>query len=160
MSQPAKRKQYRPKKSKDEVSHYDLRREELWNNYSDPTSPTFNNVLRSAIRAGYSESTARVIAQEPWFIKRRENFVQLLPKAEENILECLNLDTKIPVLINQELTYKHDHALLRIKHDASTFVAETVGRQRFSKKLTLQHSGKVSLLNESLDQVFDEEGKD
>lgn len=154
------RKQYRPKKEEGQESHFDLRQEEAWSYYIDPTSPTFNNAMRSAIKAGYAETTARVIPQENWWIKRRENFIKMMPQVEENLMETLNLETKFPVVINQQIVYKHDPALLRIKHDSTVFVAETIGKNRFSKKLTLQHTGKVSLLNESLDSVFDEEGSD
>lgn len=152
-----KRKQYRPKKKEGEVEHFDLRQEEAWNFYIDPTSPTFNNAYKSAIKAGYAETTARVLPQEAWWCKRRDNFVSMMPKAEENLVETLNLETKFPTLVDGKIVFKHDPALLRIKHDSTVFVAETVGKQRFSKKLTLQHTGKVSLLNESLDTIFDEE---
>lgn len=151
------RKQYRPKRPEGEESHFDLRRLQCWEYYIDPESPTFNNVMRSAMRAGYAETTARVIGQEPWFMKRREVFTQMLPKAEENLLETLTMETKFPIKIDDKIINKHDPALLRIKHDSSVFVAETVGKQQYSKKMTLQHTGKVSLLNESLDTIFDEE---
>ncbi len=154
------RKQYREERANNDDYHFDLRQEECWNYYIDPQSPTFNNAMRSAMRAGYAESTARTIAQEPWFCKRRETFTKMMPKVEENLMETLNLETKFPVEVNGKIVYKHDASLLRIKHDSTTFVAETLGKNRFSKKLTLQHTGKVSLLNESLDQVFDEEESD
>lgn len=152
-----KRKQYRPKKKDGEVEYFDLRQEQAWNFYIDTSSDTFNNAYKSAIKAGYAETTARVLPQEAWWIKRRDGFISMMPKVEENLMETLNLETKFPVVVDGKTVYKHDPVLLRIKHDSTTFVAETLGKNRFSKKVTLQHTGKVSLLNESLDTIFDEE---
>ena len=77
--------------------------------------------------------------------------------AEEIFIEDMYMETRTPVVVDGETLYKIEPQLRRIRHDSATFVAETVGKQRYSKKVTLQHTGKVSLLNESLDTIFDEE---
>lgn len=152
-----KKKETRVKLKEDQEAHFDLRREMAFSNYCDPLSETYNNALKSAVKAGYTKKTARSITTETWWRKRVENLIKMLPRAEEIFIEDMYMETRTPVVVDGQTLYKIEPQLRRIRHDSATFVAETVGKQRYSKKVTLQHTGKVSLLNESLDTIFDEE---
>lgn len=154
-----KKKETRQKLAEGQEHHYDLRRDLAFSFYSDPESDSFNNAMKSAIKAGYSESTARSITMENWWRKRVENLAKMLPRAEEIFIEDMYMETRTPIIIDGVTLYKIEPQLRRIRHESATFVAETVGKKVFSKKITLQHTGKVSLLNESLDTIFDEEGE-
>ncbi len=101
-----------------ELDVVDPRQELFLSYWLDPKSETFNQVYKSALRAGYSQSYAEKIrsANTEWMsniVKDKE----LLAKAEAN-LDYFLVKTK-----NEKL-----------KWNATEFVSETLGKQRFSKK--------------------------
>lgn len=99
-------------------------------NYLNPSSPTFSNALQSAIKSGFSKEYSRQIAsiKNEWITEsiRQED---LLSKAESNLQEFLasNEDKKI-------------------KADITKFVAERVGKAKYSVRSEVEHTGNVDVL--------------
>ena len=52
-----KKKETRVKLKEDQEAHFDLRREMVFSNYCDPLSETYNNALKSAVKAGYTKNS-------------------------------------------------------------------------------------------------------
>lgn len=143
------------------ASHYDLRRDVAWNYYIDPNSPTWNNAFQSAVKAGYTAGTAKSIGGENWWRQRLENFITMLPLAEKNLIEDLELATTETYYKGDgedavELTFVNPK-LRKLRQDASIFIAETVGKKTYSKKLELENNVKVSLVegNSLIDKLFE-----
>lgn len=128
----------------------------------DPKSPTFSNVLRSAMAVGYTESYASVLTtQMPKWLSENLGRLSMLQKAERNLENVLELTTRVQalgafgpvfakevrkvkvklkngktVLRNKVLkvpVMKEDVGLLKIKTDASEFIAERIGREVYGK---------------------------
>ncbi len=95
--------------------------------YTNPSSDTFMNVLQSALRAGYSQQYSENIGnQNPgWYADMmQDSDVQRarMLKAAENALEkAVNYDDT-----------EHSKATLKLK--ASTFVAERLGKDKYSSR--------------------------
>lgn len=99
---------------------YDPRQIACWKYYTDHKSETFGNATQSAIKAGYTETTADHITLESWFIGKLRR-LQLLDKAEEALQEAVTLDWK-------DETGKPVPSLLSIKTDVAKFLAKTQGK--------------------------------
>lgn len=138
--------------------HLDLRQDIAWDNYVDPRSSTFNNASQSALKAGYTPSTAKNIMLEKWWINKVEMLIEMLPRAEEVIMEDLNLNTTLKYYDKKGKTLIEvvDPKLRRIRQEASFFVAETVGRRKYHKKMELESHTSLSLVegNELIDNLF------
>lgn len=143
------------KKGKPEY-HYDMRQDILWSLYTDPRSETFNNVYQSALKAKYSAHTARNIGSEEWFINKVQMLREMMPLTESNIMEDLRLETKEPVLINQQIEYKVNPQLRKIRSEMTKFVASTVGRAKYHTKTEVETNNIISLVegNPILDNLF------
>ena len=95
--------------------------------FLNPTSKTFMNVLQSALRAGYSETYAENISvQRPkWWIELTETAdyrrAQMLAIAEKNLLDTV-------------ASTSDDRDDRKIKHDATKFVSERLGKQHYSTR--------------------------
>lgn len=108
--------------------------------YLDVESETFGNVYRSALRAGYDEKYAQNISgQMPNWLSENLDDSKMLKKAENNIIEMLDIKKTSP-------------SYLRIKADITKFVAERVGKKKYSLKLGVEHSGTIKL-NDILDEI-------
>lgn len=109
--------------------------------YSDPKSETFDNAYKSAVKAGFPDSSAKNITRSQWWKHEQEMLETLLPQAERNIREILQMnptaqryDPETGELIAEIV----DSRLLRIKSDMSTFVAETRGSKKYTKKIKIE----------------------
>jgi len=124
----------------------DLRQETMWELFTDRRSGSWNNATKSAIKAGYAESTAENITREQWFRSKIQQLAQLLPKAEDILWQDLNMD------IGESVN------LRRIRSATAMFICETVGRNKYTKKLETEFSSSISLVdgNEALDRLFRE----
>ena len=98
----------------------DPRQKLCWDYYIDPESETFSSGLASALKAGYEQATAEHITLEPWFIEKLRT-LNMLEKAEKNLNNFL------------ELTEETD-TKLRVKADVTKFVAERIGKSKYSAK--------------------------
>ncbi len=117
--------------------------------YLDPKSLTFSNAYQSALKAGYEDEYAKVIMSKmPTWLSEKVNDLKssdMLEKAERNLVEMMDLpsmthamgafgplydgkgDDKKPVMA-------YATGLLKIKNDASKFVAEKIGRGKYAKE--------------------------
>jgi hypothetical protein len=108
--------------------------EKFLSNYKNPSSPLFGNAYRSALDAGYGEEYAKtILSQMPSWLSENINDGDMLEKAEKALLEAISLEIR-------DANDKVDPAIARIKADVSKFVAETVGRAKYSKRT--EHTGK------------------
>lgn len=120
----------------------DPRQKMCWEFYANPTSETFNNGLKSAIKAGYSESHAATITTESW-LQEKVRRMNMLGKAEKVLDEMLEMPTEVVKwekthYENGEAQYedvvKTDPGLVKVKQDTAKFVASTVGKEFYSNR--------------------------
>lgn len=99
--------------------------------YLDPKSETFSNAYKSAIRAGYEDEYAKNITGQntSWFSESiRDTY--LLKKAEDNLSEFLEMQ----VTVNKDGIEITDAQLAKIKQDTTKFVAERLGKHKYSTR--------------------------
>lgn len=91
--------------------------------YLDPKSETFGNAYQSALKVGYSDTYAQNITDlMPKWLSENIGDADMLNKAISNLKEFLNLE------------YKNDGNKLRVKFDATKFVAERLGKAKFGQE--------------------------
>ncbi len=151
-----KKKETRQNKKGTDIYHFDLRQDVAWNLYTDQRSDTFNNAYKSAVKAGFTDLTSRSITTEAWWINKVNLLVKMLPLAEKNIVEDLEMDITTPVLVDGEIKYKNDPALRKIRSEMTRFVASTVGRSKYHTKTEIESNNIISLVegNSLLDNLF------
>ena len=118
-------------------------------NYTSPKSETYSNGVQSAIKAGYSVSYAnthahrrlvplvqdRIRQSEERVMKQSMKREAMLVKAEENLASDLDIkDTE-------------DVPLRALRNKTSVFVAETIGKDTYSKRTEVDNKG-YSAINE------------
>lgn len=103
----------------------DPRQKLCWDYYINPKSETFSSGLASAIKAGYQQSTAEQITVEDWFIEKLRT-LNMLDKAEKVLNIILEFETE-----------SLDEKRLRIQQDSAKFVAERVGKAKYSTRTEL-----------------------
>lgn len=129
----------------------DPRQANFLKNYLDPKSATYSNAYQSAIKAGYSDEYGQnILSQENEWISEGIRSEQMVAKAERNLNNMLDLD-------------EEDTQRLKVKADVSKFVAERLGKNKYSSKQEVQHSGMIEMKqNSELDKLaekIDEENK-
>lgn len=101
--------------------------------YLDPNSETYANALQSALKAKYTrEYSESITAQMPnWLSESLGQQGRMLMKAEKRLEKTLDGD-------NEQLA-----------HDASKFIAETIGKKKgYSKRTELTgDNGKDLIIN-------------
>lgn len=113
--------------------------------YLDPKSKTFGNAYQSAIGAGYSDEYAKVMtapSKEVTWVSENVNSMNMLQRAERNLGQTLDIDIEEQVMGTFGPLFdkfgkpfmKRNPKILAIKHDASKFIAETIGKIRYSKR--------------------------
>lgn len=117
----------------------DPRQKLCWDSYVNPKSETFGNAFKSALKAGYTDKTARQITTEIWFNEKVRR-MQLLGKAEKVLEEMLDMPVnKIEFAPGSfesddgedegpQQVLTTDPALIRIKQDTAKFIASTQGK--------------------------------
>lgn len=116
--------------------------------YTNPKSETFSNALQSALKAGYKQEYAESItAKDLGWLSESIGDMKLLQKAERVLNKTLDYEP-----VNEE--GKVDTSLLKVQADVSKFVAETVGKSKYSKRT--EHTGKDGTpLTVTFDPSFD-----
>ena len=96
-------------------------------NYLDPKSDKFANSYQSAIGAGYEHEYAKTILSKDldWLAESVRD-EQMISLAENNLRKGMNEDYKTDD--------KVDSAVMRTVMDVSKFVAQTLGKNKFSSK--------------------------
>lgn len=115
----------------------DPRQRICWENYINPTSPTFADAKNSAIAAGYTASHAVDIKKLSWF-RRSERRVRLHDKGETVLEEMLDMPVTIREVdmsggILREYVVT-EPALIRIKQDTAKFVVERLDKENWSTR--------------------------
>lgn len=131
----------------------DPRQKVCWDYFLNPRSDTFSNARQSAIKAGYTETTANQITTEKWFTERVRR-LNMVSKAERNIDEVLELQIKDP------LTGKIDPVAIANRTRVDMFVLERLGKDEgYSTKQELVHFNNIKLTenNPLLDELFGDE---
>lgn len=136
--------------------HFDLRQDVAWKLYTDQRSDTFNNAYKSAVKAGYTDLTARRITLEKWWARKLRLLEEMLPLAEDIMMEDMKMDVKVPIIIDKEIQYKKDPQLLRIRSETAKFIGSTVGRDKYHTKTEVEANNIISLVegNSLLDGLF------
>lgn len=148
----SKRKKSNPF-SVNQYTQLDPRQKVCWDYFLDPRSDTFSNARQSAIKAGYTETTANQITTEKWFTERVRR-LNMVSKAERNIDEVLELQIKDPV------TGKIDPVVIANRTRVDMFVLERLGKDEgYTTKQELVSTNRISLTenNPALDALFDDE---
>lgn len=122
----------------------DPRQKVCWDAYVNPKSKTFGNALQSALKAGYTEESAKHITKTDWFAERTRR-LNLLNKSEKVLDETLD----IPAIDKEG---RPDAALQRVKLDAAKFVADRLGKDEgYSTKKEIDHTSKGEAITHPLD---------
>lgn len=105
--------------------------------YLDPSSETFSNGYRSALKAGYSEEYAQTITANKsinWLSESVSDEYKL-KIAEDNLVEFLTMMTNNRGSNkNGEAYIFEDAALKRIKADMTKFVLERLNKKKYAQR--------------------------
>lgn len=103
--------------------------------YTNPKSETFGNALQSALKAKYSQEYAENITSElPDWLSENLGDMRKLRKAEKNLEEVQNID-----IYNEE--GKPDAQLIEKRTKVDFFLAETIGKDKYSKRAEVTGKG-------------------
>lgn len=126
--------------------------------YFDPTSETFSNGYRSALKAGFSEEYATVLMSRmpPWIQSEKVKFNAMLEVAERNLLDALTMSEEVPAmgpfgpLVKKVPVGKKERGkkqktkevpimvrsmkIVELKNKTSQFVAERLNKKRWSTR--------------------------
>ena len=106
--------------------------------YLDPKSKTFSNAYQSAKKAGYEEEYSQNITSlMPTWLSESIGDQYLIKKAEENLKEFLEMETKTVKPIGDKVVEINDPQLTKIKQDTTKFVAERLNKQKYSTRSEL-----------------------
>lgn len=127
----------------------DPRQKLCWDSYINPKSETWSNAYKSAIKAGYEESTALQITTEKWFTEkvRRMNMLGKAERVLDDTLETEHVVKKIGMFgpikdpETKEVIYEVDTGILKIKQDTAKFLAERLGKDEGYSQRT-ENTGK------------------
>lgn len=118
------------------------------NAYVDPSSETFSNAYRSALKVGYSEEYAKVITTQGY-----EWYSEILrDKKLLDLAEAALMDTVEMVPIDKE--GNRDAALSRVRLDASKFALSGLAKQKWAEQKNLDHSTGGKPLTGLLHELF------
>lgn len=115
--------------------------------YLAPSSTTFMNVYQSALRAGYSETYASNIT-----VQRPKWWVELIETADFQRAQMLKAAESA---LHETVTNKsEDRDDKKLKHDASKFISERLGKEQYSTRTELTGAdGRRLIPNETRDAV-------
>jgi hypothetical protein len=89
-------------------------------NYTNPESPTFGNVYKSALSAGFNESYARALTSlKPKWFGENTRHGELMELAEAKLKHYLTFE---PI----------DGGQMKIQQDTAKFVASNLGKEKYS----------------------------
>lgn len=135
---------------------WSLKHEEAFFYYVDRNSPTRDNAYKSCIRAGIPESSARNITSSKIWNEKIQRLIDKMENADTYIDKVMNMSDTTDILNKdgEVLTSIKDHKLIKIKSDLAIFVKETLDKKLYSKKVDVNHSGGVNLM-EGIDVIND-----
>lgn len=105
--------------------------------YLDPESETFANGYQSAIRAGYSDEYAKkMVSMMPEWLSENVKDLMLLQTAEKNLKKGMTEE----YFEGEGAERKINAPVFRTVMDVSKFIAERLGKERYSTRQ--EHTGK------------------
>lgn len=122
----------------------DPRQKMCWDFYIDPKSETFSNAYQSSVKAGYNEGYASTITDVEWFAEKSRT-MNMVDKAERVLNNVLEMD--------DNFTFE-DPQRLKIQVDVAKFVAERVGKARYSTKVETDITSGGQILNIQISEVI------
>ena len=114
----------------------DEREQIMWDFYIEGLANGVVNAYASAVKAGYTDKTAKQITIRRWFLDRLEDLERkdMLSKAEKKLAKTLTYEVE-----NSEGEIKTD--LLRIQVDVSKHLTSTLGKNKgYTTKVEQEHS--------------------
>jgi hypothetical protein len=118
-------------KSKGGSGHQvDYRQQICWDYYVESVTNGQPNILQSAVRAGYSPTSAADISKSKWFKDRKKKFKRstMLSQAEKNLTNILKMPYMVQKMKNGEPYMEVDTDVLRIVVDVSKAVVKSLGK--------------------------------
>lgn len=133
------------------------------------TEELFGKIKKSILEGNDLRATAKIcgILENTFYTWHSDNYLSLADKisnwkkdyklslANANIVEFLKMDDKNVRQVGKELIEFKDPALTRIKADMSKFVAETLGKDDYSKRSELTGKDGSNLIPESTKESED-----
>ena len=156
------------------VKNPDKRQIDFLRFYLDPKSKTFCDAKNSAIKAGFSEQYANnITALMPnWLSEAIGRRKRMLVKAEKNLEDLLEEDVRDQVVTpfgplfdkkTKQPVMRRNPKIMALKHDASKFIAERLGKKDYSVRQEFTGPDGEHLLSESekskIDSIFNENKK-
>jgi len=128
-----------PKTNPNGSNQYQLdpRQRLFWEEYNNPKAETFSNAYQSAIKVGYSESSAIQITTQDWFIDkcRRRGMLSKAEKVLDKTLTYEPVDEKGEIKVD----------LLRVQTDVAKHITKTLGKDEgYSEKSDLNIKAEVN----------------
>lgn len=110
--------------------------------YLDPKSDTFSNGLQSGLKAGYSqEYSETILSQDLDWLSENLKAERMVNKAERNLEEALDMPVEVQKIEgygeDKQMVVKTEPSLVKIKVDTSKFVAERLGKKKWSERQEL-----------------------
>lgn len=135
----------------------DPRQKLCWDYYIDPKSETFSNGLQSAIKAGYDKEYAAQITTIDWFLEKLR-ILNMLDKAERNLDKIMDIEIE-QTIVKDGVTLKAiDAPLVGQVAKVSMFIAERVGKDKYSTRSEVTGKGGKDLIpaerKEQIDQAL------
>lgn len=125
----------------------------FWDLFLNPESETFGNASGSALKAGWTDSGAKVVTQQRWF-KSNLRRVEMKDTAEVVLQEMLALPkTRVRIIKGQEVV-EEDPALVKIKQDTAKYITSTLSKKHYSTRV--ENTGKDGGAQEHKVDISDE----
>ena len=120
------------------VAKIDPRKQLFLDLYKDPTSETFGNAYRTALKCGYSEAhSKKLTSRVDWIPANMQSDVKLIQGAEQHfrdIIELMpNYDDKLGIDI------------AKMKTDVAKYITDNLAKQKYNKKGDEQSDTKVQI---------------
>lgn len=109
--------------------------------YKDPMSPTFGELRKSFIQAGFKPGTASRYIREkdniPWLSQSLQEDIDMVRKAQHNLHKMLNIEI--------DLSDKNGVQIARLQHDVNKYVLDNLARGKYGRAIDTEdpEQGKV-----------------
>lgn len=140
----------------------DPRQELFLSYYFNPKSATFSNAVQSAIKAGYTEEYANSITRtdNEWFAEavRDNNRLQKAEKVLDEMLEMPVQTIELPRGNDRDEDEEPESylvtnpALVKIKQDTAKFIAERMGKHKYSTRNEVTGANGAALIPTEADR--------
>ena len=129
--------------------------------YTSPASPTFDNAMQSAIRAGFSESYAKSRAHQKLVPFAKKMVKERLARQTERAVEKSDFygdllrDAEMGIAERVRMNTKGDPKMTAIKQKDQHFVTERIGKDTWSQKKIVENGGLVAINADNLAKLVE-----